>query len=178
MVFPEGFRWRITSSDYPNDLSTTGAITEPDGQWTDELTGQVPSADSAIHFLLTTQSFTPDLQSALRANKYTPTIKTRCSARYLRLFLAGATFQAKLPIVEFSGSQTSQLTGTIMGAFMSYVLVPEEHGVTRLLLKVVTRTTRWAAPGLCVGDLIMARRQLLNFKQLAERHQDQVTDSG
>jgi len=64
-----------------------------------------------------------------------------------------------------------QLTGTIMGAFMSYVLVPQEHDTTRLLLKIVMRTTRWAAPGVSVGDLIMARRQLLNLKQLAERHQ-------
>ena len=64
-----------------------------------------------------------------------------------------------------------QLTGTIMGAFMSYVLVPQEHGTTRLLLKVVMRTARWTAPGLSVGDLIMARRHLLNLKQLAERHQ-------
>ena len=71
-----------------------------------------------------------------------------------------------------------QLTGTIMGAFMSYVLVPQEHDETRLLLKVVTRTTRWAALGLCIGDLIMARRQLLNLKQLAERHRHQVTASG
>lgn len=63
-----------------------------------------------------------------------------------------------------------QLTGTIMGAFMSYVLVPEEHDTTRLLLKVVMRTTRWTAPALSVGDLVMARRQLLNLKQLAERH--------
>jgi hypothetical protein len=68
-----------------------------------------------------------------------------------------------------------QLTGTIMGAFMSYVLVPQEDDVTRLLLKVVMRTTRWAALGLSVGDLIMARRQLLNFKQFAERHHHQVT---
>ena len=65
----------------------------------------------------------------------------------------------------------AQLTGTIMGAFMSYVLVPQEHDTTRLLLKIVMRTTRWAAPGVSVGDLIMARRQLLNLKQLAERHQ-------
>jgi hypothetical protein len=61
-----------------------------------------------------------------------------------------------------------QLTSTIMGAFMSYVLVPQGHGTTRLLLKVVMRTTRWAAPGLSIGDLVMARRQLLNLKQLAE----------
>jgi hypothetical protein len=63
-----------------------------------------------------------------------------------------------------------QLTGTITGAFMSYVLVPQDHDSTRLLLKVVMRTTRWAALGLTVGDLIMARRQLLNLKQLAESH--------
>jgi hypothetical protein len=64
-----------------------------------------------------------------------------------------------------------QLTGTIMGAFMSYVLVPQEPDATRLLLKVVASTAGWAARGLSVGDLIMARRQLLNLKQLAECHQ-------
>ena len=69
-----------------------------------------------------------------------------------------------------------QLTGTIGGVFMSYVLVPLESGRTRLLLKVVARTIRWVAPVLSVGDLIMARRQLLNLKQLAERthRQDQA----
>jgi hypothetical protein len=69
-----------------------------------------------------------------------------------------------------SVSPVNQLTGTIMGAFMSYVLVPLDHESTRLLLKVVMRTSRWAAPALSVGDLIMARRQLLNLKRLAERH--------
>jgi len=63
-----------------------------------------------------------------------------------------------------------QLTATIMGAYMSYVLVPEGSGTTRLLLKVVMRTNRWAAVALSVGDLIMARRQLLNLKRLAEHH--------
>jgi hypothetical protein len=61
-----------------------------------------------------------------------------------------------------------QLTGVIMGAFMSYVLVPEDYRTTRLLLKVVMQTTRWIAPALSVGDLIMARRQLLTLKQLSE----------
>jgi hypothetical protein len=74
-----------------------------------------------------------------------------------------------------SADPGKQLTGTIMGAFMSYVLVPHEHDTTRLLLKVVMRTTRWVALGLSVGDLIMARRQLLNLKQLAERHQGALT---
>lgn len=63
-----------------------------------------------------------------------------------------------------------QLTGSIGGAVMSYVLVPREPDGTRLLLKVVARTTRWAAPCLSVGDLIMARRQLLTLKRLAEQH--------
>ncbi|MFU8852755.1 hypothetical protein ACNAW0_17470 [Micromonospora sp. SL1-18] len=74
-----------------------------------------------------------------------------------------------------SGDPGKQLTGTIMGAFMSYVLVPQEDHTTRLLLKVVMQTTRWAALGLSVGDLVMARRQLLNLKQLAERRQHQGT---
>ena len=64
-----------------------------------------------------------------------------------------------------------QLTGIIMGAVMSYVLVPLDHDATRLLLKVVARSRRWVAPALSVGELIMARRQLLNLKHLAERHQ-------
>jgi hypothetical protein len=57
-----------------------------------------------------------------------------------------------------------------MGAYMSYVLVPADRDGTRLLLKVVMRTSGLTALGLCVGDLIMSRRQLLNLKRLAERH--------
>jgi hypothetical protein len=67
-----------------------------------------------------------------------------------------------------------QLTATIMGCYMSYVLIAGDHGSTRLLLKVVSRTYRWLAPWLAIGDLIMARRQLLNLKQLAERHHRRV----
>jgi len=63
----------------------------------------------------------------------------------------------------------NQLTGRIMGAYLSYVLVPRPDDTTRLLLKVVMRTNRLVAVGLSVGDLVMARRQLLNLKRLAER---------
>jgi hypothetical protein len=61
-----------------------------------------------------------------------------------------------------------QLTGEIMGTCISYVLAPEGQ-TTRLLMKIVTDISRWLTPGLSVGDLIMARRQLLTLKRLAER---------
>lgn len=61
-----------------------------------------------------------------------------------------------------------QLTARIMGGVMSYVLVPGDRS-TRLLLKVVTGGGRVLAPFVSVGDLVMARRQLLNLKALAER---------
>jgi hypothetical protein len=60
------------------------------------------------------------------------------------------------------------LTGEIIGACISYVLVPQEQS-TRLLMKLVTSASSWVAPFLSVGDLVMARRQLLNLKALAER---------
>jgi hypothetical protein len=57
-----------------------------------------------------------------------------------------------------------------MCALMSYVLVPIDEGrQTRLLLKVVTGVGRMIAPLLSIGDLIMARRQLLNLAALSER---------
>jgi hypothetical protein len=62
---------------------------------------------------------------------------------------------------------TKHLTGEIMGACISYVLVPQGQS-TRLLMKIVTTTSRWLAPWLSIGDLVMARRQLLNLKALAE----------
>jgi hypothetical protein len=61
-----------------------------------------------------------------------------------------------------------QLTGEIMGACISYVLVPDGQR-TRLLMKIVTAMSRWLAPWVSVGDLVMARRQLLNLKKLAEK---------
>jgi hypothetical protein len=69
-----------------------------------------------------------------------------------------------------SVSPGAQVTARIVGAVMSYVLVPQgEHGeTTRLLLKVVMPGGRWVAPLVSVGDLVMARRQLLNLKRLAE----------
>jgi hypothetical protein len=59
------------------------------------------------------------------------------------------------------------LTATIMGALMSYLLVPNAAG-TRLLLKIVIRRRNWYTQALALGDWPMARRQLLNFKARAE----------
>jgi hypothetical protein len=60
------------------------------------------------------------------------------------------------------------LTAQIMGAVLSYVLVPQ-GAQSRLLLKVVVERARWWVPALAVGDWPMARRQLLNLAALAER---------
>lgn len=60
-----------------------------------------------------------------------------------------------------------EFTGEIAGATMSYELNPQGYS-TRLLLKVVMARGRPIAPLVSVGDLVMARRQLLNLKRLAE----------
>lgn len=60
------------------------------------------------------------------------------------------------------------LTGRIMSIVISYVLVAEGN-VTRLLMKLVMGRGRLIVPLLSVGDLVMARRQLLNLARLAER---------
>lgn len=62
----------------------------------------------------------------------------------------------------------THLTATIMGAFLSYVLVPAGDGQTRLLMKAVTSRGRAVAPLLCLGDLVMARKQLRTLARLAE----------
>jgi hypothetical protein len=63
------------------------------------------------------------------------------------------------------------LTGRLAGTVISYVLRPQA-GRTRLLMKIVSELPRPLAPLLAVGDLVMARRQLLNWKQLAEARPD------
>ncbi len=66
-----------------------------------------------------------------------------------------------------------ELTARIMGAHMSYAVLPE-GSTTRLLLKVVMGGSRWLAPAVSVGDLVMARKQLLTLKELAEGDQRQT----
>ena len=66
-------------------------------------------------------------------------------------------------------SAGEHLTGQIMGTVMSYTLVPD-GATTRLLLKLVTRKRHVYTPLLSLGDLIMARRQLLNIARLSEQN--------
>lgn len=61
------------------------------------------------------------------------------------------------------------LTAQIMGATMTYQLTPVSGRRTRLVLKVVGEFPRLLAPALSLGDLVMARRQLLNLKRCAEQ---------
>lgn len=60
-----------------------------------------------------------------------------------------------------------ELTARITGAWMSYAVVPGPQK-TRLLLKIVARTGRVLSPLVSVGDLVMARKQLLTLAALAE----------
>jgi hypothetical protein len=99
----------------------------------------------------------------------------RRSPRHLRLLpepAPGEYFTTALGGRQFGKilavAPGEHLTGRIMGAVMSYVLVRGDH-TTRLLLKVVVSQGRLIAPLMSVGDLIMARRQLLNLAQLAEQ---------
>ena len=68
-----------------------------------------------------------------------------------------------------SAQPPAELTGQIAGIYISYILEEQAgHASTRLLMKLVAGRGRLWAPALCLGDLVMARRQLLNFKHLAE----------
>lgn len=56
---------------------------------------------------------------------------------------------------------------------ISYTIVPRESGGCRLLVKILVNYPRWIAGWLMRiifpwGDLVMMRRQLMNFKELAE----------
>ena len=60
------------------------------------------------------------------------------------------------------------LTAKLVGAYMSYVLVEADQS-TRLLLKLAARNGRAVGPLFAAGDLVMARKQLLNLTGLADR---------
>lgn len=62
------------------------------------------------------------------------------------------------------------LTAQVLGATMTYHLSPADDGParSRLVLKVVAAVPRVTAVPVCLGDLVMARKQLLNLKALAE----------
>lgn len=64
-----------------------------------------------------------------------------------------------------------EITGRIMGALMSYRVLDRGEHASRLVLKIVMPRWRVAAPMVAVGDLVMARKQLLTWKALAEGEQ-------
>jgi hypothetical protein len=61
-----------------------------------------------------------------------------------------------------------ELTARIGPTVMSYRVEPRADGTSRLLLKLASQGIRPLIDLLSLGDLPMARRQLLNLKQLAE----------
>lgn len=82
----------------------------------------------------------------------------------------GAAFMstAGRPVGQvLSVTSGEQLTARILGSVMSYVVEPAGSD-SRLLMKIVMGRGRVFAPLVSAGDLVMARRQLLNLKALAE----------
>ena len=68
-----------------------------------------------------------------------------------------------------SVSPQEQLTAWIAGAVMSYVLVPQRRHDPAAAEDRAWPAAGCVAPLVSVGDLVMARRQLLNLKRLAEQ---------
>ncbi len=68
-----------------------------------------------------------------------------------------------------AAEHADHLTARIMRAVMTYQLSDVAPGGTRLVLKVVGTFPRPLADAVSLGDLVMARRQLLNLKHHAER---------
>jgi hypothetical protein len=65
-------------------------------------------------------------------------------------------------------AHAEHLTGRIGSVAMTYRVRATGSVETRLVLKLVGSVPRPLAPALSMGDLVMARRQLLTFKELAE----------
>lgn len=85
------------------------------------------------------------------------------------------------PLVEFEPNKHLTAGGeskTLGKIYVTYLIVPQEHNECRLLVKVLARYPR-SITGLLLhaflpwGDLIMMRRQLLNFKTLSEQTYEQ-----
>lgn len=70
----------------------------------------------------------------------------------------------------------AHLTGRILGVTMSYRLHPVGTGATRLTMKATGELARGLNTVMSLGDLLMARRQLLNLKKLAESNRGTRSD--
>lgn len=102
-----------------------------------------------------------------------PELRNLCDPRPGDAFTAAAGRPLGRIICLESGVH---LTARIIGATLTYQLIPAATNTTRLILKIVLPGPRPAAQLLCLGDLVMARRQLLNFKRLTEADSRGMTD--
>lgn len=68
------------------------------------------------------------------------------------------------------------LTGRILGVIMSYRLRPLGTSTTRLSMKATGKLAHGLNTLMSLGDLLMARRQLLNLKRLAESNPSARSD--
>jgi hypothetical protein len=160
-----GDRWGVTDAEVTRRFPCDDVVPEPAGSLWRGVTVQAPP-----------ESVWPWLRQ-LRVAPYAYDWVDNGGRRSPRTLLDLAdprpgdrfsTLAGRLAVGRVVSTETGQhLTASVMGAVMSYVLSPEGEA-TRLLLKIVLPQRRWYGRALALGDWPMARRQLLNLKQLAE----------
>lgn len=84
---------------------------------------------------------------------------------------AGDRFLIVLRLNRYDPGRWLELTtsGRLVQMAMLYAVTPRDADRARLTLHIAVRAPRPVLAPLRVGDLVMARRQLLNLKGLAER---------
>jgi len=163
-------RWGVTDEEVARAYPCDGSVRRPAAEQWREVTVQASAAD--------VWPWVVQIRVAPYSYDWIDNLGRRSPRRLLGLAdpVVGDPFTATAgrPVGRVTDVDPGvHLTGMVLGAGMSYVLSPDGPDRTRLLLKVVAGGPRVLGPAVAVGDLVMARRQLVTLRELAESHRRQ-----